>query len=71
MRYEIRRPLIGKTVEIKYDGHSYFGHLDSDILSAIEWLKIEIKYKNTDEKTTLLLMDIYTKIDEAFQGIQR
>ena len=39
--------------------------------SAVEWLKQEINVDNADEKTALLLMRIYEKIDKAFHDVTK
>ena len=53
--------LKGKTIEVTISNKSYLGHLDKDIIAAIEWLKEEI-YK--ESKTCTNWID--DKIDKAF-----
>jgi len=72
--------LKGKTVEVIIAGKSEFGHLDKDIVLAVEWLKgqvdvlitMNVKTWQHDGMTIYghRLHEFKTMIDDAFEGVQ-
>ena len=66
----MNQTLKGKTIEVRIGNKTCFGHLDKDILSAIDWLKGEINFEGSIVEPGIKEM-IIEIIDRAFEGVQK